>query len=163
MFCLFTNPSRWKCASSLNHRQSKVSGNCCTNWKKSERTHTSAACKLQWVPVPLGFCKITMSNPSAWWYVLTLFWCWVTGNSMLHIFSDYEAVLRVHKQHCLVCVLTCAFPPHLPCCCRHYQLIQTSVPDSWLQVLLVPVACWISSETLFALLLNYWFSKMFQQ
>jgi hypothetical protein len=36
VFCLFTNLSRWKWASSLNHWQSKVAGYCCTNCKNSQ-------------------------------------------------------------------------------------------------------------------------------
>jgi len=57
-----------------------------------------------------------------------------------------------HTQHCTACILTCTFPfpPHLTCC-RHYQLIQISVLHSWLQILLVPVASWISSKTVLAI------------
>jgi len=36
VFCLFMNQSKWKWALSLNHRQSKVAGYCCTNCKKSQ-------------------------------------------------------------------------------------------------------------------------------
>jgi hypothetical protein len=43
------------------------------------------------------------------------------------------------------------------------QLIQTYVPDGWLQILLVRAVCWISSENVFALSQNYWFHKMFWQ
>jgi len=66
-------------------------------------------------------------------------------------------------EHCPACVLTSAFPSYLSCCRRHCQLIQTSIPDSWLQILLVPLTCWISSEAVFALLQNNLFCKMFWQ
>jgi len=36
-------------------------------------------------------------------------------------------------------MLTCAFPSHLSYCRRCYQLLRTSVPDGWFQILLLPV------------------------
>jgi len=95
--------------------------------------------------------------------VLMLFWYLVTENIVSQIFLDSKAVLHIREQRCPLCVLTCTFLPQLSCCSRRYQLIHTSVLDGWFQIFLVPVTCWISSDTLFALSQNYWFGKIFWQ
>jgi hypothetical protein len=91
--------------------------------------------------------------------------CWCSFDTKwlrtsYQIFSESKAVFHIHEYAVLydLCLPITSFllsqtlPFHTYFCTR------------WLIAdLAVPVTCWISSETVFALSQNYWFGKMFWQ
>jgi len=78
MFCLFINTMRWKWNSSLNHRQPRVVGYCCTNCKKSQHksllrlqsnaSHTQAALSSMCADLclPTTYFLLSQTLPVNW-------------------------------------------------------------------------------------------------
>lgn len=134
---LLVHEHSWEWATSLNNRYSNGAKYCYTYSKKSWQNSYSH-CLFAAVErlYHLDFVDTTSNAITC-----GVCWYWVTGNIVSQIFLDSKAALCTYKQNCPACMLTCAFQPHISCFHKHHQLIETSVPYGWLQILLVPVTC----------------------